>query len=253
VLKIPQNDKLAAAFRDEAMMLITLSRQPHASIVRFVSFVDYGTRLPFLVMDFVEGEPLEHRIASAPLADDAFHAIGRDIASGLAFSHERGIAHYDVKPANIMLRADGGRAVLVDWGLAGSVVAIGGTPEYMAPERFDASGERLREAVVGASDVFALGCVLAGMRTGRELVSPAFTRDETTANPNLTAFAACAPDVARWYTCATIVASPEMLMRRAEPSLAVLPRAIAEIVARCLAKEPGARPSAREVADALSR
>ena len=96
--------------------------------------------------------------------------IATEVASALAYAHERGIVHRDVKPENIML--EGGHVLLADFGIARALEFAGGeklsrsgivlgTPLYMSPEQ--ASGTR---PVDGRSDVYSLGCVLYEMLAG---------------------------------------------------------------------------------------
>lgn len=119
-------------------------------------------RLPYYVMEFVEGESLKMELLrSAPLSEDRALSIARDVASALACAHEAGIVHRDVKPGNVVLSPDRG-AMLLDFGIArlgGSttVTKTGqmiGTPQYMAPEQL--RGER----VDPATDVYALSVIL---------------------------------------------------------------------------------------------
>lgn len=139
----------------------------HPGLVRLLGGgVDRGR--PFLVAELVEGETLAARLARGPLPVERAVAIGADIASGLAHLHSRGVVHRDVKPANILLCSDTGRARLTDFGIARvlghSVLtrtdAVLGTAAYLAPEQ-------VAGATVGpAADVHALGLVLLEALTG---------------------------------------------------------------------------------------
>jgi tetratricopeptide (TPR) repeat protein/tRNA A-37 threonylcarbamoyl transferase component Bud32 len=130
----------------------------------------------FYVMPYVKGESLWTRLTKEKQlpAEDAIQ-ITREIADALAYPHEEGVIHRDVKPANIMLGA--GHAVLADFGVAHAVAEARedritrtgtslGTPAYMSHEQ--AMGERELD---GRSDQYALGCVLYEMLAGH----PPFT------------------------------------------------------------------------------
>jgi serine/threonine-protein kinase len=146
----------------------------------------------FYVMPFMKGQSLRARLTKEKQlpVEDAIR-ITREIADALAYAHEEGVIHRDVKPANIMLEA--GHAVLADFGVAHAVAGAGeerltatglsvGTPAYMSPEQ--ATGE---QALDGRSDQYALGCVLYEMLAGQ----PPFTgasaesvvRQQITADP----------------------------------------------------------------------
>src|SRR5439155_19136797 len=118
----------------------------------------------FITMEFVDGEDLAsllRRIGRLP-AEKAL-SLTRDICSGVAAAHEKGVIHRDLKPANVMI--DGrGRARVTDFGLAlaGATSSDGaGTPAYMAPEQLAGDGASVR------SDIYGLGLVLYEIFTGR--------------------------------------------------------------------------------------
>jgi hypothetical protein len=122
--------------------------------------------VPYLAMQFLEGEPLEGRLRRGPRLPVAEAVrIALEAAEGLAAVHQRGLVHRDVTPANLWLEGTQGRVKLLDFGLAlasdkTNPTAPAGTPAYLAPEQ--ASGEPPDPR----SDVFSLGCILYRMCTG---------------------------------------------------------------------------------------
>jgi serine/threonine-protein kinase len=168
-----------ARFRREAQILAVLNH-PH---VGAIYGLDEANGTQFLVLELIDGDSLAARIARGPIAVDEALAIGKQIAEALEAAHEKGIIHRDLKPANIVLTTDDQVKVL-DFGLAkaaDSVVAtdpsnsptitsaamttgtgmILGTATYMSPEQ--ARGR----AADKRSDIWAFGCVLYEMLTGR--------------------------------------------------------------------------------------
>ena len=140
----------------------------HPNVVTIHSVHD-SAELPFLVMEFIEGESLQQRLRrlrrlnSAELAD-----IARQVASGLAAAHTAGVVHRDVKPANILIEADSGRIVVSDFGLARATDSatltsdgtVAGTLTFLAPERVNGLSADHR------SDLFSLGSVLYTAASG---------------------------------------------------------------------------------------
>ena len=133
---------------------------------------------PFLVMEYINGTSLQHRIDEQDALEiREILRIGSQVAAGLAAAHSQGLIHRDVKPANIMQENDLPRVKLTDFGLARAVDdarmtqygTLAGTPQYMAPEQ--ARGEGLDRR----ADLFSLGSVLYAMCTGR----PAFAGGST--------------------------------------------------------------------------
>ncbi len=131
--------------------------------------VGEGNDLPFLAMEFVEGESLAHRLQrDGRLRVEQAVRIGKEVASGLAAAHARGLIHRDVKPANILIESSTGRAKITDFGLARALDDTGltrsgfiaGTPEYLSPEQ--AAGQPLD----ARSDLFSLGCLLYAVCAG---------------------------------------------------------------------------------------
>jgi serine/threonine protein kinase len=150
----------------------TIARLSHPNIVTLYAV----RRLPSagglaLVMQLVPGGTLKDTlVAQGALDPERVEAILRDVASALAYANNRGIVHRDVKPENIFLDEETGRALLADFGIAWSMdqesrltmtgAAIG-TPTYMAPEQIDGASPDAR------SDLYSLGLVAWEMCTGR--------------------------------------------------------------------------------------
>jgi serine/threonine-protein kinase len=170
-----------ARFRREAQVLASLNH-PHIAQIHGMEEAN-GTQ--FLVLELVDGESLDKRIARGPIPVDEALGIAKEIAEALEAAHEKGIVHRDLKPANIALTKDGQVKVL-DFGLAKAVDAtssgsidgmnsptitspvmmtgvgvILGTAAYMSPEQ--AKGR----AADKRSDIWAFGCVLYEMLTGK--------------------------------------------------------------------------------------
>ncbi len=155
-----------ARFVAEARTLASLSHR-NLVMVLDAGIGDEDDR-PFLVMELVEGRALSDALREGPLPAREVARIGAEVAAGLAFAHERGVVHRDVKPGNVLL-SDDGRVKLADFGIArliGDTVrhtrtgtAIG-TAAYLAPEQVRG------EDVTGCADVYALGLVLLEALTG---------------------------------------------------------------------------------------
>jgi serine/threonine protein kinase len=152
-------------FLREARVAASLDH-PH-----IVPLYDFGESesLLYLVMPYVSGGSLQDILKRAPLLMGEVVAYGSQIADALDYAHRRKVIHRDVKPANMLLHADG-RLMLSDFGLAKILdrsrpnVSRGhpdaGTPEYMAPEQIEGHTDE-------RSDVYALGVVLYLLLTGR--------------------------------------------------------------------------------------
>jgi serine/threonine protein kinase len=167
VLSTSESDD-RSRFEHEAQVVGELD---HPNLVRYVAHGFTGGRA-YLVLEWLEGEDLEARLARDPLSARDALRLGAILARALGFAHARGVVHRDVKPANVFLV--GGRiesAKILDFGIALSMdtphkrTRTGtsvGTPAYMAPEQ--ARGERTLDA---RADVFSLGCVLFECLAGR--------------------------------------------------------------------------------------
>ncbi len=200
---------------------------------------DYGESdgLIYLVMEFVDGEPLARILArEAPFSVDRALDLASQIADGLGAAHELGIVHRDLKPDNILVtRTRGGKEVakVVDFGIAKAIQEgagegltqtgqVIGTPEFMSPEQL------LGDPVDARTDLYALGCILHLMLTA----SPPFNA-QTREQMIKRRLSEDAPHV-----------------QTVDPQL---PDTVARIVARLLARSPGDRyGSAAEVKDALA-
>ncbi len=152
-------------FETEAMILPALSG-PH--VPRFVAAGDLA-KVPYLVVEWIEGTSLERMIERAPLPAEEVASIGAALADALHSVHLQDAIYLDLKPANAILRPDG-RVVLIDFGLAHHAhfpdliaeeerLAAGSAP-YISPEQV------LGERSDSRSDLFALGVVLYELATG---------------------------------------------------------------------------------------
>jgi serine/threonine protein kinase len=159
------DDEFAHRFRREAQ---TAARLAHPNVVQiFDTGEEDGDQ--FIVMEYVEGEGLDAVLAREGRLDPARAlGFGEQACAGLAYAHDQGVVHRDVKPANLLLRADGVLKV-TDFGIAQAADATAltqagtllGTASYVAPEQ-------ARGAKVGpGADVFSLGVVLYELLTGK--------------------------------------------------------------------------------------
>ncbi|KAM0906778.1 hypothetical protein ACQ4PT_016579 [Festuca glaucescens] len=175
-----------------------------------------------LLLEFAPGGSLADEAARSGggrLPEPAIRAYAGDVARGLAYLHARSLVHGDVKARNVVIGADG-RARLTDFGCAraaGSALPIGGTPAFMAPEV--ARGEEQGPA----ADVWALGCTVVEMATGR---APWSDVSDLLAAVHRIGYTAAVPEVPGWL-------SPEAK----------------GFLAACFARDPRDRCTAAELLD----
>src|SRR3954466_10088859 len=161
----------------------TAAQLSHPNIVPIYT-VDEAEGLVFFVMAYISGDNLAKRLHDkGVLAVEDVRRITREVADALAYAHERGVVHRDIKPDNILLDASSNRAMVTDFGIAravsdidsGRLTATGmaiGTPAYMSPEQ--AAGDR---QIDGRSDLYSLGVVAYQMLVGE----PPFVANSTPA------------------------------------------------------------------------
>ena len=155
-----------AAFRREMRIL---GRLDHPNLVRAFD-AGYEKQVNYLVTELVPGLNLRQLVRQAgPLDEQETASVFTQVATGLAYAHEQGLVHRDVKPGNILVMDDG-RAKVLDMGLAGSTleaeaVRLGrvvGTMDYIAPEQI-----RQPDDVGPSADIYGLGCSMYFALTGR--------------------------------------------------------------------------------------
>ncbi|HYJ33665.1 MAG TPA: protein kinase [Candidatus Binatia bacterium] len=176
----PASAEERARFRREAKTISSLNH-PHICVLH-----DIGQEgdTDYLVMELIEGETLARRIAKGPLPTAEVLRIGAQIADALDRAHRAGVVHRDLKPGNVMLTKSG--AKLMDFGLAREFTPTGRDPEVTVTERgVDPDGSITKKGMIvgtfqymspeqlegkradGRSDIWALGCVLYEMATGK--------------------------------------------------------------------------------------
>lgn len=254
-------DNGRARFLREAEAWVELGLHPHVCCAYYVQEIE---DLPRLIIEYVDGGSLDQRLRSG-LDFDTGLDVAVQIASALDYTHgfrwrdsegneHRGLIHRDVKPANVLMTTDG-QAKLTDFGLVraaddrgpdivvesvGAVAPVAdavsgswqtvteaggvvGTPPYMAPELW-----RPSQRPSSATDIYALGCMLYEMLCGRRpFVRPGDIAD------------APRRDQLGWWLrthVATAPPDPRFFVAELDPRLA-------DVVLRCLAKDPAERPA----------
>jgi serine/threonine protein kinase len=200
-------------FIQEARVVGQLS---HPSIISLHDMgIDEATQTPYLVMEYLEGQPLDRILEKGSIPYPKACAWAAEVACALGVAHRKGVIHGDVKPANILI-TDEGRVKLMDFGMArlaskdsGSTPLLG-TPAYWCPEQIVGKPQDAR------SDLFSLGVVLYEMVTGKR----PFDADSLQA------------------ICGRVLSSTPLPPSHANPSV---PSGFDAIVARCLAKDPAGR------------
>ncbi|MDQ3698876.1 MAG: protein kinase [Gemmatimonadota bacterium] len=222
-----------ARFIREAEAAAMVSHPNIVSVYEVGELPRSGT--PYFIMQFVEGEVLDEEFPAGTAAPEArVKRVLGEIASALAAAHARGLVHRDIKPRNIILEKDSGRAMVLDFGISAALgqprlpesdrlTATGtfvGTPRYMSPEQ--ACGQEAGDR----SDVYSLGLVGFELLTGR----PPFSAESAMA------------------TIAAHIRDAPPLVGNLRPDVT---EQLSSLVDRCLVKEPERRPAAAEIADYL--
>jgi serine/threonine protein kinase/tetratricopeptide (TPR) repeat protein len=209
----------ARRFEQEARALAALSH-PHVATVYGLEEFDGNL---FLVMELVDGEPLDRRLTRGPISVADALKWGAQIADGLDAAHQQGIIHRDLKPSNVVVSRQG-QVKLLDFGLSKLLVGgdegttrlvtaegeVLGTAPYMSPEQISGKPVDVR------TDVWSFGCVLYEMLTGVR----AFPADS---------FATAA--------AAILAGRPDLQRLPSE-----VPAAVRELIEACLQKNPDERP-----------
>ena len=210
-------------FLREAQLAAKLSH-PHIIPIHAVNQTD---GFVYFVMAFVDGETLAQRVQSrGPLSASEGARVLREVAWALSHAHGQGLVHRDVKPDNILIEAATGRALVADFGIAAATgdmrgEYVTGTPEFMSPE------QALGGDIDARSDLYSLGATAFYVLSGRlpcegKTAQEVLARQVTESAPQLSA------------------------------SGMAVPRKLAQLVERCLAKAPADRPaSAQALAEQL--
>ena len=209
--------------RAEAEIQVLAGLRSPALVTLYDAALDDADGDSYLVMELVPGSDLATRLREGPLDRPTTARVGAQVADGLAAVHAQGIVHRDVKPANVLLEADGSHVKLADFGIAllrdaARVTGTGtvmGTAAYLAPEQVTA------QRISGKSDVYSLGLVLLECLSGR-VPFPGSAVESATAR---------------------LTRSPEI-----DPALPTAWRVLLHVMT---ATDPAERPSATEAAERL--
>lgn len=206
----------------------------HPRIVQVFRFGRLPDETPYLMMRYVKGRTMEERLkAEGRLPSDLARSVLADVTSALAAAHARGIVHRDVRPANVLWDAESESSYLTDFGIAALLATSGedatritktgqmvGDPRYLSPEQL--RDDDLTEL----SDMYAVGIMGYELYTGE---GPYEAKTNT-----------------QWIT-AHLTQEPRDL-RRMRPDI---PVEVADLLRRCLNREPKHRPSAADAARVL--
>ncbi|WP_030442874.1 serine/threonine-protein kinase [Actinoplanes subtropicus] len=217
--------EFSARFYGEARMMASFRHPGVVEVYDYAGADEAGEeKVAYLVMAYVEGEPLSARVRQGPMPVTETMSIVAQAADALHAAHEVGVVHRDVKPGNLIVRPTGA-VVLVDFGVARSAAvtsvtqlnAIVGTALYMAPEQV-AKGK-----VTAATDIYALGAVAYHCIAGH----PPFDGDNA------------------------LQVALRHLEEEPEPLPAHVPPQVRDLIARAMAKQPADRfATAAEFAEA---
>ena len=182
--------------------------------------IDEPSQTPYLVMEFIQGQPLEKLLEKGSIPCSKACAWAAEVATALGVAHRKGVIHGDVKPANILITEDD-RIKLTDFGMArlasrdSKDTPLLGSPAYWCPEQIVGKPQDAR------SDIFSLGVVMYEMVTGHR----PFDADSLQG------------------ICSRILSSTPLPPSHANPSV---PVAFSELIASCLAKDPSQRCASAE-------
>ncbi len=209
---------------------VVSSRAHHPGLVDIRGAARSSDNIPYLVMEYLDGETLAHAIETRPIDLAEIAALGAQIANAVSALHAAGVIHCDIKPENLLVLREHAwegspRVKVIDFGVSRSVdeppaddASIAGTPAYMAPEQWRGEPEP-------ASDVYSLGCVLYELVTGG------------------TPFDGSLPQL--------MIAHLEQRPARPTWLRDGLPIELERVILRALAKDPAARPTMTEMAAEL--
>ena len=160
--ELANDEEFIKKFKSEA---IASEKINHPNVVRAYDVVD-DDNLHYIVLEFVDGLTLNRYIKDkGHLSNEETIKLSMEIASGLASAHSKGIIHRDIKPQNIVIKADG-TSKIMDFGIARAVssttrnISIVGTVHYISPE------QARNENIDYRSDIYSLGCTMYEMITG---------------------------------------------------------------------------------------